>query len=135
MNQEREEIVVTMVCDGTREDVSADLRALLRRIERGDLHAMGGNPRFTIRASGASTSGEEPTSGRYFGVIADNDYSNEPRAMFADRKMAEAFARGEKVTLADADDDALGADYCVCRVDIVGSVWNSYDPDPHERVR
>jgi hypothetical protein len=113
-------IVLTLSHTGEPQDVASYLRWIADRIERGDAweEPPPGNPTVHVRSVGPGSSGEEPLLGGRFYAVMRADGDGDPVAMFADREDADAFR---------FDDNA---DMCTLRADVVGSVWNSIDPDP-----
>jgi hypothetical protein len=120
---------VIAVCGvvGERAEVARRLRELADWVDQGDA---GRDESSVVREEGAN--GEQLLQlQRYYAVLA-TESDGDPVAMFRRAADAADYAAGKPVSLVDAEDGTLNTDYCVCRVDVTGGLWNSYDADPHD---
>ena len=117
-----------------RADIARQLRDEAEAIERGEdgaFHAMPGIEGLrVVRASEPNGGGEQAGACRLHAVYADGEgwTPSEPIALFTDERMAARFARGEPPYEPGEERNLEGG---VIRADVVLSVWNSVDADPH----
>jgi hypothetical protein len=114
-------------------DIASDLRSIAERIEAQGLmeHHDDDNMIVHVR-SWPSNAGECPIdAGKYWAVGQSDAFPGEQLAFFADKDMAERMASNQPLF---DEDDALSGDACVTRARLVGTIWNSFDPDPEDAV-
>ena len=70
----------------------------------------------------------EPMSGRFYGIF-NVESEGDPIALFPSEGDAQREIERRRA-LPDDHDDYLSAYYSALQVDLVGAVWNSFDPDP-----
>lgn len=111
------EIICVFGSCGSRSEVAGQLRRLAERIDREERWEGEGLVR---PLHGDGNSGEEFLGReRYFGVFEDGEAPYPPQAMFKSEEVAAGYAAMLR-----------HADLAICRVDVVGSVWNHVGEDP-----
>jgi hypothetical protein len=124
-------IATIQLLGDTPKSIAEDLRLIASRIElQGTLESHDdANMVVHVREWGTNA-GECPIdAGRYWAVGNSDAFPGEQLAFFACKEHAERMAEGKPLF---DDDDGPPNDPCVTRARLMGTIWNSYDPDPDE---
>lgn len=122
---------VVLAYGATREELAASLEAKAAEIRAGCSNSVSrGDAGVMLVRQHDDSGGEETMHQRMHMVFATEGDGAEPAiAMFRDKGLAERFATGKPLF---DEGDGLGVDIGIARVDLVGTWWNSVDPDPTE---
>jgi hypothetical protein len=111
-------------------DIANDLRIIADRIESQGALEQHDDHNMIVHVREWKSGGEEPIdAGKYWAVGQSDAFPGEQIALFAQKEHAERMVEG---TLIFDEEDGPKNDLCVTRARIVGSLWNSFDPDPED---
>ncbi len=130
--QRAESLIATIQLLGdSPKDIANDLRYLADRIQAQGTYEQHDDDNMIVHVREWPRSGGEAPidAGKYWAVGCSESFPGEQLAFFADKEMAERMASGKSVF---DEEDGPPNDMCVTRARMVGTIWNSYDPDPEE---
>jgi hypothetical protein len=115
----------------TPKDLADDLRSIADQIEsKGTMEAHDDHLMVVHVREWPDNGGEAPIdAGRYWAVGCSDAFPGEQLAFFADKEMAYRMANGKPVF---DEEDGPPNDMGVTRARLVGTIRNSYDPDPED---
>ncbi len=127
-----DQIIATIqVVGDSPSEVADEVRTIADRIEREGVFEFGET--FSALAHVRAyprQGGEAPIdAGRFWGVGNGEGFPGEEIAYFAHRDMAERFVEGKPMF---EDDEGPSPDLVIVRADLMGTIWNSCDPDPQD---
>lgn len=128
----KETIATIQVVGDDYDHVAGILHCLAERVRReGTFDYREGQTNAFVRHSAGIGDGEcVIDAGTFWGVGFAENFPGEEIAFFANKSIAERFAQGKPIF----DDEGLQppaqGDLCVVRSILVGSIWNSTEPEP-----
>lgn len=125
---------VVLAYGASRDELAQALEEKAKEVRAGhpDRVTNGAEGALLVREGSAGTgSGEEAFAQRMY-MVFYSEGDGDAFAMFSDKELADRLAAGKPLY---DEGDGPGADLGVARVDLAGTWWNSYDPDPTETVR
>lgn len=130
--QRRESLIATIQLIGDYpKDIANDLRYLADRIQTQGTFEQHDDDNMIVHVRAyPNQGGEAPIdAGRFWGVGDGEGFPGEEIAFFADRELAERFVSGKPMF---DEDERPNSDLVVVRARLMGTIWNSYDPDPED---
>lgn len=121
-------MILNVQCTGDAESIVRNLRKLAEQIEKGDksrVRNCGMRAFIREEAEESVAIGEHAIDGRFYAVCSNADPMTDPCAMFREKASADAYAKLIEGYLGESDDNE------VCRVDVVGSLYDGLDNDPY----
>jgi hypothetical protein len=131
-HEAKEMVAVIQVVGDDPDHVAGVLECMAARIRRvGAFIHQAGQTFAHVKYSAGIGEGECPIdAGTFWGVGFAENFPGEEIAFFANKNIAERFAQGKPIF----DDEGLQppaqGDLCVVRSILVGSIWNSTEPEP-----
>lgn len=124
-------IATIQVIGDSPKDAADELRHYADMIEKqGPLESNESHLSIAHVRPWADNGGEAPLdTGRYWAVGHSEAFPGEQIALFNSKELAERMSEGKPLF---TEDDPAPSDMCVTRARIVGSIWNSFDPDPED---
>lgn len=123
-------IATIQLLGNSPKDIASDLRHLADRIEAQGTTEQHDDDNMIVHVREWKSGGEEPLdAGKYWAVGNSEAFPGEQLAVFARKDHAERMVEGKPIF---DDEDGPMNDLCVTRARLVGTIWNSYDPDPED---
>ncbi len=113
------------------EDIANELRYLADRVQAQGTYEQHDDDNMIVHVRvWANNAGEYPIdAGRYWAVGYSEAFPGEQFALFSSKEFAERLIEGLPMF---TEDDPQPTDMCITRARVVGTLWNSYDPDPED---
>jgi len=123
-------IATIQITGDTSKDIADELRLIAEQIEeQGTMESVDPECMVHVRKQGSE---EQLDGGKCWMVGQSETHPSAYVAIFADKTHAERFAADEGKHVIDLADELPMRDLCVTRARVVGTFWNSYDPDPED---
>jgi hypothetical protein len=123
-------IATLQIIGDTPKDIADELRILAKQIETQgtmEIHEPSG---LVVYVREYTSGGEEPLdAGKRWAVGQSEMDPGDYVALFANKEHAERLVEGAPIF---DDEDGPMTDLCVTRARVVGTFWNSFDPDPED---
>lgn len=111
-------------------EIASELRIIADRIESQGTMEQHDDNNAIVHVRDWKSGGEEPIdAGRFWSVGHCEGEPGNVVALFSEKAHAERMAEGKPIF---DDEDGPMNDLCVTRARVVGTFWNSFDPDPED---